>query len=267
MPKISPHAVVDPKASLAQDVEVGPFCVVGPEVTLGAGCRLVNTVTIVGNSLIGRDNVFWPNVVIGGAPQDRKYRGAPTRLEIGDGNLFREAVTVHVGSEKGGGVTRVGSGNMLMINAHLGHDVQLGNNCTLANNVMVAGHVTIGDGVNMAGGVGIHHFVSIGEFAFLGGYARIHHDVPPFCKVDGADEIRGLNSVGLRRAGFTEPDIEALEDVCRALFYQREKPFAAIMAQFDMMNGLNPRVKRLIEFLRRRDAGRHGRYLEGLRAR
>lgn len=263
--KISPLAVVDPQAQLASDVEVGPFCVIGPDVRIGPGCRLMNNVTIIGHTTIGKNNVFFPNAVIGAAPQDRKYKGAPTRLEIGDNNTIREAVTLHIGTEKGGGVTRVGNNNLLMVNVHLGHDVQLGSNGTLANNVMIAGHVVIGDYVNMAGGVGIHHFVTIGDFAFLGGYARIHHDVPPFLKIDGADVVRGLNKVGLARAGYTQADIEALDDACRRLFY-REKPFAVALAEFDTLNGINPQVKRMIEFLRRRDAGRHGRYLESLRA-
>lgn len=245
---------------------MGPFCVIGPDVSIGSGCRLLNNVTITGHTRIGRGNVFHPNAVIGGVPQDRKYKGALTHLEIGDGNTIREAVTIHLGTEKGGGITRIGNNNLLMVNVHLGHDVQMGSNCTLANNVMLAGHVLIEDCVSMMGGAGIHHFVTIGQFAYLSGYSRIHHDVPPFCKVDGADMIRGLNAVGLRRAGFAELDIEALEDTVRELFY-REKPLALAMAEYDTSNGaMNPHVKRLIEFLRRRDAGRHGRYQESLRA-
>jgi UDP-N-acetylglucosamine acyltransferase len=262
--KISPLAVVDPKAWLADDVEVGPFCVIGADVTMDSGCRLHNNVTVMGHTRIGKGNVIYPNAVIGASPQDRKHRGNLTRLEIGDGNLFREAVTIHTGTEKGGGVTRVGNSNMLMVNAHVGHDVQMGSNCTIANNVMVAGHVVVGDYVAMAGGVGIHHFVTVGEFAFLCAYARVHHDVPPFVKVDGADVVRGLNKVGLQRAGFGAEDIDALNGVCRSLFYH-EKPFSEALAEFDMMNGVNRHVKRMIEFLRQRDLGKHGRYLESLR--
>lgn len=263
--KISPHAVVDPRAKLAEDVEIGPFCVIGPDVSIGSGCRLMNGVTVIGRTKIGANNVFFSNAVIGGAPQDRKYRGGDTRLEIGDGNTFREAVTIHVGTEKGGGVTRVGDNNLLMVNSHLGHDVHLGSNCTLANNVMIAGHVVIGDSVAMMGGVGIHHFVRIGEFAYLGGYARIHHDVPPFTKVDGADLVRGINVVGLRRSGFAEGDIEALEDACRRLFYREGNSFASVLSEFHADNGVNARVKRMVEFLRERDLGKHGRYLESFR--
>ncbi len=196
-PKISPQAVVDPKADIADDVEVGPFCVIGPDVKIGAGCRLLNSVTILGDTTIGRDNVFFPNTVIGGAPQDKKYKGARTRLTVGNGNVFREACTIHTGTEKGGGVTRVGDNNLLMVNCHLGHDVALGSSCVLANNVMIAGHVVIGDYVNMMGGVGVHHFVTIGDYAYIGGYARIHHDVPPFVKIDGADEVRRLKDITL----------------------------------------------------------------------
>ena len=266
--RISPHSVIDPRAQLAPDVEVGPFCIVGADVTIDAGCKLLGHVTIFGPATIGRDNVFHPNVVIGGAPQDRKFKGSPTRIEIGNGNTFRESVTIHRGTEKGGAVTRVGNNNFLMVNTHLGHDVSMGSNCTLANNCMIAGHVHIGDNVTMMGGVGIHHFVSIGEYAFLGGYSRIHHDVPPFVKVDGADVVRGLNAVGLARSGFSGPDIDALEEACKRLFYKdKEKPFAAALAEFDLQNGVNKHVKRMVEFLRQRDLGRNGRYLEARRVR
>jgi UDP-N-acetylglucosamine acyltransferase len=264
MPKISPMSVVDPKAVIADDVEIGPFCVVGPDVTIGAGNKLISHVALSGLTTVGKNNVFFPTTVIGAAPQDKKYSGAPTRLEIGENNIFREAVTIHCGTEKGGWVTRVGSNNLLMINTHIGHDAQIGSNCTIANNVMIAGHVVCGDGVNMMGLVGIHHFVSIGDFAYLSGAARIHHDVPPFVKVDGADQVRGLNTVGLRRAGFSDQDIEALDAAVRRLFL-RKKPFALVMKEFDTENGLNPQVKKMIEFLHRRDQGRHGRYLESLR--
>jgi UDP-N-acetylglucosamine acyltransferase len=262
--KISPLAVVDTKAQLAEDVEVGPFCVIGPEVTIDSGTRLLNSVTVMGSTSIGRGNILYPNVVLGGAPQDRRDRGEGTRLEIGANNILREAVTIHVGTARGGGVTRIGSNNLLMVNTHIGHDARVGDHCTFVNNVMIAGHVNVGNYVNMMGGVGVHHFVTIGDLAFLGGYSRIHHDVPPYCKVDGTDIVRGLNAVGLRRAGFTDGDIDALEEAIRQLFY-RERPLAVAMAEFDTRNGLNPHVKTMLEFLRRRDSGRHGRYLESLR--
>jgi UDP-N-acetylglucosamine acyltransferase len=264
-PKISPHAQVDDQAEIADDVEIGPFCVVGPHVKIGPGCKLLNNVTILGHTTIGARNVFFPNAVIGAAPQDLKYKGGDTRLEIGDGNVFREAVTVHVGTEKGGGITRVGNSNLLMINSHLGHDVQLGSRCVISNNVMIAGHVVIGNNVSMMGLVGIHHFVTIGDYAYLGGAARIHHDVPPFVKVDGEDKIRALNAIGLKRAGFSDEDIQALKDAVRKIWFGRKKAFSQSLAEFDCMNGINPHVRAMVEFLRRRDLGKHGRYLESLR--
>jgi len=260
-PKISPHAVVDAGAEIAEDVEIGPFCVVGPEVKIATGCRLLNSVTVVGQTTIGRDNIFFPNSVFGTAPQDKKYKGAPTRLEIGNGNAFREAVTIHCGTEKGGGLTRIGDDNLFMVNSHVGHDAVLGSHCVLTNNTMVAGHVSIGSNVNIMGGVGINQFVTIGDYAFIGAFSRIHHDVPPFVKVDGDDEIRGLNKVGLSRAGFSPADIAELDKACRRLFLKR-RPLARTMAEFNTLNGLNPHVKAMVEFLRRRDEGRNGRSRE-----
>jgi len=264
MPKISPLSCVDPGAVLADDVEVGPFCCVGPHVKLGAGCVLRSHVVIEAITIVGRDNVFHPNAVIGGPPQDKRYRDEPTRLEIGAGNHFREGVTVSIGTGHGGGVTRVGCNNLLMANSHIGHDAHIGDDCVFANNVMIAGHVVCGNRVNMMGGVGVHHFVTVGDYAYIGGAARIHHDVPPFMKIDGADEIRGLNTVGLQRAGFSEEAIEELALACRKLFYRR-KPLARAMAEFDTTNGIGPHIKTLVEFLARRDLGKHGRYLESLR--
>jgi UDP-N-acetylglucosamine acyltransferase len=266
-PKISPQAVVDKNAEIAEDVEIGPFCVIGPDVKIGPGCRLLYNITILGDTTIGRDYVFFPNSVIGGAPQDKKYKGARTKLTIGNGNVFREAVTVHLGTEKGGGLTTIGDNNLLMVNAHIGHDAHLGGNCVLANNVMIAGHVVIGDHVAMMGGVAVHHFATIGEFAYIGAYSRVHHDVPPYCKVDGADLVRGLNTVGLRRAGFSEEDIKGVDFTYRKLFIGRKRPFAVAMAELEAMNGeLSEHARYLVAFIRRRNLDRNGRYLESLRA-
>jgi len=264
MPKISPHAIIDPSAEIADDVEVGPFCVIGPDVKIDSGCRLLNNVTILGRTTIGKDNVFFPNSVIGAAPQDKKFKGENTQVIIGNANVFREAVTVHVGTEKGGGITRVGDNGLYMVNAHIGHDATIGNAVVISNNVMIAGHVVCENSVAIMGGVGVHHFVTLGEGAYIGAYSRIHYDVPPFCKVDGADMVRGLNKVGLRRTGYSDADIEALENAYRRLF-GRKKPMAVAMAEFDTMNGLNPYVKQMVEFLQRRSIGKNGRYLEALR--
>lgn len=266
MPKISPLSVVDPQAELAGDVEVGPFCTVGPMVVLGAGNRLISHVVLTGDTQVGQGNTFHPNAIIGGMPQDKKFRGEVTRLVIGNGNHFREASTVHVGTAGGGGVTRIGDDNLLMVNVHVGHDCRIGSRGIFANNVMLAGHTVIGDNVVMSGASGTHHFVSIGDFAFVAAQARLHHDVPPFVKVSDDDAIRGINSEGLRRAGVAAEEIQVVEDALRRLFFNREKPFAAALADFDNNGQLPPRVKSLIEFLHRRNIGKHGRYLESLRA-
>ncbi len=262
--KISPLADIHPDARVDEDAFVGPFCVVGPEVEIGSGTRLLSNVVLIGRVIVGRNNLMYPNVVIGAPPQDRGYRDELAEVRIGDNNIFREAATIHRGTPKGGGLTLIADNNYLMVNAHCGHDTRMGSGCTLANNVMLAGHVHVGNNVVMGGGVGVHQFVTIGDFAFIGGYSRLHHDVPPFCKVDGADLVRGINSVGLARAGFSAEDIEALETACRRLFYH-EKPFAAVMAEYIRETGLNRYVRYLIDYLRRRDTGRHGRYLESFR--
>ncbi len=265
-PRISPLALVDPKAQIGEECEIGPFCIVGPDVTLGNGCRLLSHVVITGWTVVGCDNTFHPYSVIGGPPQDKKFRGERTQLVIGDRNEFRESVTVNLGTALGGNITRLGDDNLLMVNCHVGHDCQIGSRCILSNNVMLAGHMSIGNNVVMSGGAAAHHYVTIGDYAFIAGMARIHHDVPPFMKVQDKDRIRAINAEGMRRAGFTEADIEAVEDAGRALFFNREKPtFAAAFADFESAQGLHPQVQLLVDFLRRRNVGKHGRYLESLR--
>ncbi|MDB5295158.1 MAG: lpxA 2, partial [Phycisphaerales bacterium] len=262
--KISDRAMVHPSAEIAEGVEIGPFCVIGPDVKIAAGCILHNNVTVSGHTSIGRDNIFFPNSVIGTAPQDKKYTGAVTRLEIGSGNAFREACTVHVGTEKGGGLTKIGDDNLFMVNSHIGHDAIIGSHCVVANNVMIAGHVIVGDYVVMNGAVGLNQFVSVGDFAYMSAYARVHHDVPPFCKVDGSDEIRALNKVGMERAKMTAADIAAVDAAFRRLFVKK-RPLLTAMREFDGVDGLNPHVAEMLAFLRRRNEGKHGRYLEAQR--
>lgn len=269
MSKISPHSLVDPKATLAEDVEIGPFCVIGPDVTIGAGTRLISHVVVSGRTTIGTGNVIHPNAVLGGPPQDLKYRGEPTGLQIGNNNVIRECATINLGTVygskvHGGGITRLGDGNLLMVNAHIGHDAQIGSGCILANNVMIAGHIVIGHRVTLNGGVGINAWVSVGDFAYIDGYSRVHHDIPPFMKATD-NRVRAVNKVGLQRAGLSPDDIDAVEEAARRLFFGKVKAMATALRDFDTMNGINPNVKQLVEFLRRRDAGKHGRYLEGLR--
>lgn len=166
----------------------------GPHVVLGDGTRLVSHVALTGDTKIGAGNVIYPGTTIGMPPQDLKFKGERTGVEIGSNNHIRENVTINCGTAygatiNGGGITRLGDGNLLMVNTHLGHDCQVGSRCVFANNVMIAGHVVIGSGVIMNGGVGVNHFVSIGDMAFIAGYAQIHHDVPPYVKVSGMNKV------------------------------------------------------------------------------
>jgi len=167
--RIHPTACVDPKARLEPGVTVGAHTTIGPEVELGAACVVHNNVSIHGRTRCGARNVFFPGAVIGESPQDLKYRGGPTCIEIGDDNAFREHVTVHPGTEIGGGVTRIGSHNRFLVGAHIGHDVQIGDGCILSNYVQLAGHVQVCDRVTIGGIVGIHNFTTIGTLAYIGG--------------------------------------------------------------------------------------------------
>ena len=265
-PRVSPLASVDRRAEIAPDVEIGPFCVVGPHVTLGPGCRLLPHAVIVGHTTCGSDNTFHPFCVVGGDPQDKKFSGETTHLILGDGNEVREHVTIHTGTSTGGGTTRVGDHNLIMVGAHVGHDATIGSRCIIGNNVMLAGHVVLGDFVSMMGGSAVHHFVTIGNHAFVGGYSQVHVDVPPYVKVDEEDRIRAVNSIGLRRSGkISEEDIAALEVAARKLFVSKRAPMSVKMEAMLADANLNPRVREIIDAIRRRSLGRSGRYLESLR--
>ncbi|MFQ5734840.1 MAG: acyl-ACP--UDP-N-acetylglucosamine O-acyltransferase, partial [Planctomycetaceae bacterium] len=178
--RISPLADVHPHARLGNNVEVGPFCRIGPNVQLGDGCILDSHVVIVGNTAIGARNRFWPQAVIGAEPQDVSYRGADTRLEIGDDNVFREGVTVNRGAEKEDGVTRIGNRNMLMANCHVAHNCRLFDRTILINGVLLGGHVHVHDGAIVSGNSAVHHFATLGTLSFVGGCSRVTRDIPPY---------------------------------------------------------------------------------------
>ncbi len=179
MPKIHPMAVVESGAELADDVTVGPFAYIGPHVKLGQGCIVHHHAQIEGHTTAGENNEFFPNSMVGGVSQDLKYRGGPCQVILGNRNKIRENVTIHIGTEDGGGITRIGDNNLIMVGAHIAHDCQLGSNIILANNVMLAGHVLLEDWVIISGGSGSHHFVRFGQHSFIGGNAGITRDVPP----------------------------------------------------------------------------------------
>jgi len=269
--KIHPTACVDPKAQLGPDVTIGAHSTIGPDVVLGAGCVVHNNVSIRGVTRCGDRNEFFPGCVIGESPQDIKYRGEPTRLEIGHDNVFRELVTVHVGTEVAGGVTRIGSHNLFLVGVHLAHDVQIGDACILSNYVQLAGHVRLYDRVTIGGLVGIHHFTTVGTLAYIGGLSRIVADIPPYMIVEGnPSRVRGFNETGMRRWGFSEEQILAIREAYRMLFSPRaESSGLSMLERLDRLQqrpDINGEVQHLCESIRRslRD-GVFGRHLESLR--
>jgi UDP-N-acetylglucosamine acyltransferase len=217
--RVHPSAVVDAAAELADDVEVGPFCTVGPHVRIGAGSVLASHVVVAGRTTIGRSNRFFPFCSIGGAPQDKKYAGEDTELVIGDGNTVRECCTVSLGTVQGGGVTRIGNDAWIMAYAHIAHDCIVGDHVILANNATLAGHVTLGDWAIMGGMSAIHQFCAIGPHAMAAGGSIVLRDVPPFVICSGNPaEPHGINSEGLKRRGFSADTVNALRRAYRTLY-------------------------------------------------
>jgi UDP-N-acetylglucosamine acyltransferase len=262
---ISKLAVVSPKAELADDVEVGPFCYVGPDVAIGAGTVLHPGATVVGHTRLGERNVLFPHVCIGTPPQDLMYHDEPTRVEIGDDNIFREFVTVHRGTTKDAGVTRIGSHCFLMACSHVAHDCQVEDHIIFGNNALVGGHVHVQSGVNMNGGAAVHPFTTIGRLAYVGGLSRIVQDVPPFMIVEGhPSRVRGINAVGMRRAGIPEEVAGAMGKAYRRI-YRRGRPRGEVLDEMESEDGWPDEVRFLLTFLRNSAGGKHGRYRETLR--
>jgi UDP-N-acetylglucosamine acyltransferase len=219
MARIHASALVDPRAELAEGVQVGPFCVIGPEVTIGAGTSIHSHVVIVGRTRIGRDNRVFPFCSLGEIPQDKKYGGESTELQIGDGNTIREFCSLHLGTVQGGGATRVGSDNWIMAYVHIAHDCVIGDHTVLANTVQLAGHVTIGDWAVVGGMTGVHQFVRIGAHSMCGGGSALLQDVPPYilCRGNPA-QPHGVNAEGLLRRGFDEATIATLKRAYRSIY-------------------------------------------------
>jgi len=216
---IHPSAIIAPGAVVPDSCTVGPFCTIGSDVVLGEECTLVSHVVLDGHTRIGTRNVFHPFCAIGVAPQDLKYAGEPTRLEIGDGNTIRESVTISRGTTKGGGITRLGSDNLLMAYAHIGHDCQVGSHCILANCATLAGHVTIEDYACVGAFCPVHQFCSVGAYAFIGGGTIVTQDVLPFSLTSSRRENKafGINKVGLTRRGFSPARLQTLQKAFRLL--------------------------------------------------
>jgi UDP-N-acetylglucosamine acyltransferase len=259
---IADTASVDPRAELADDVEIGPYCVVGPDVRIGKGTRLIAQVCLLGATTLGEGNIIHPFAVIGGEPQDVSYRGTATRVELGDHNVIREGVTINRGSEKETGVTRLGSHNFLMATAHVAHDCCLADRITIANGTMLGGHVHVESYASLSGGIAVHHYTTIGGYSFIGGQSRIYHDVPRYMLVDGnPSRVRCINVVGLKRNGISAEGIESLHEAHRLIY--RAKMSARHASEILESHGhLTSEVKNLLEFIEAQQLGKHGRARE-----
>ena len=254
MPRdIHPSAVVDPEARLGESVRIGPFCVVGAGVVLGEDVELVSHVSIVGRTTVGDGSVVYPFAALGHAPQDLTYAGEPTELRIGAGNRIREHVTMHPGTARGRGVTRVGDHNLFMAATHVAHDCTIGDHVVMANNATLGGHVTVGDHAYLGGLCAVHQFVRIGPTAMIGGVTGVEGDVIPYGLVMGDRAVLGgLNLVGLRRRGVGPADLRVLRNAYRQLFVDDRGAFADRLLEVAEVYGDQPRVMEIVAFIRER---------------
>jgi UDP-N-acetylglucosamine acyltransferase len=252
-PRIHPTAIVSAEAELADDVQVGPFCVIEGKVRIGPGCVLRPQVYLRGPLTMGKNNTIYTGAVLGERPQHTKYNDEPTSVEIGDDNIFREYVTVHKGTSHSW-VTRIGSGNFFMANSHIAHDCQVGNRCILANGALLAGHCVLEDQCYISGNSAVHQFVRIGRLALLSGTSCTTKDMPPFVMQQGINCIVGINVVGMRRAGISNAEIQAVHQAFHILFRSGLMTSVAL-EQIDRSLSGSPAVAELAAFIRRPGRG------------
>ncbi len=253
MTMIHPTAIVDPKAQLDSTVEIGPYSIIGPNVSVGARTVVGPHVVIEGHTTIGEDNKFFQFSSIGAAPQDKKWAGEPTRLEVGDRNTVREFCTFNLGTTQDKGVTRLGNDNWISAYVHLAHDCQVGSNTIFSNNAQLAGHVEVGDWAILSGYAGVHQFCKIGAHAFVGMYTSLTQDVPPFVLVSGNPAgARGVNIEGLKRRGFTRPQIDGIRAAYK-LIYRNNLTLDEAKAELAKLQGEMPeaasQVGAMLDFL------------------
>lgn len=250
MTEIHPSAVIDPKAEIADSVKIGPFCIVGPDVKLGENVELLSHVVVEGITTIGNNNKVYPFASIGHCPQDLKYNGERSRLEIGDNNVIREHVTINPGTEGGGMLTQIGNNCLIMVGAHVGHDCQIGDHVILVNNATLAGHVIIEDWAIIGGLSAVHQFCRIGKHAMIGGMSGIENDVIPYGSVTGnRARLAGLNIVGLKRRNFDREVIHSMRTAYRLLFAQEGTMAERVDDVENMFNDVEP-VMEIVKFIR-----------------
>lgn len=251
MSGIHPTALVDPAAQIGAGVTIGPFCVVGPHVQLHDGCELVSHVTVDGRTEIGPNTRIYPFASIGHPPQDMKYKGEPSRLVIGANNILREQVTINPGTEGGGMLTSIGNNCLLMVGAHVAHDCHVGNHVIMANNATLAGHVVVEEFAIIGGLSAIHQFCRIGRHAMVGGMSGVESDVIPYGSVMGdRAKLSGLNIVGLKRRGFSRPDISALRKAYRLMFAE-EGTMVERLVDVQESFGAHEAVMEIVDFIRK----------------
>lgn len=248
-------AIIDPGAKLGENVEVGPYSVIGANVTVGDGTVIGPHVVVRGPTRIGRNNRIFQFASVGEDCQDKKYRGEPTELEIGDDNVIRECVTIHRGTVQDKGITRIGNGNLFMAYVHVAHDCVVGSDCIFANNASIAGHVHVGDGVILAGFSGVHQFCHIGSFAMAAMYSVVNKDVPAYVMVQGYPaRARGMNLEGMRRRGYSRDLIRDLRHVYKLLYRSSLKTEEALREMAPLAEQ-HPEVALFMESVRASERG------------
>ena len=256
---ISQLAAIHPSATIADSVEIGPHCVIGPDVKIAGGTRLIANVVVRRRVTIGRYNVFHPGSVIGGEPQDITYREQPTTVTIGDHNIFREGVTVNRGTAKDVGNTAIGNHCYFMACSHVAHDCQVGNHVIIANGSMLGGHCRVHDFASLSGVVAVHHYVTIGSYAFVAGMSRVLQDVPPFMLCEGQPaRPRCVNMVALKRNDFPADTVRSLSDAHR-LIYRARVGLDHARETLRSESKLLPQVTQLLDFIQQQQEGRFGR--------
>lgn len=264
MTTIHPTAIVDQGARLEAGVEVGPYAVIGRDVTIGAGTRIGAHCHVEGRTTLGRNNHLFPFVSIGCAPQDIKYKGEPSAIEIGDGNTIREYVTIHR-AEGEGHKTVIANENLFMAYVHIAHNCQVGSHNILANGVTLAGHVHIGNRMVLGGLTGIHQFCHLGDYVMIGGMSKIVKDVPPYIKVDGNPaRVVGLNAIGLKRNNLPKEAIDAIRVVYRVFFRSGLNVTQAIEEMRRLPEAASPHVRQFLDFIAASKRGIYKRVRESI---
>ena len=252
---IHPSSIVEEGAIIGAGVQIGPFCTVGANVSIGEGTVLKSHVVVNGHTSIGKDNTIYQFASIGEANQDLKYAGEPTRVEIGDRNRIRESVTIHRGTSQAEGLTKVGSDNLLMVNAHVAHDCVVGNHCILANNATLAGHVSVDDHAIIGGMTAVHQFCVIGAHVMVGGCSGVAQDVPPYVIAQGNHATPfGVNIEGLKRRGFSREAITAIRNAYK-LIYRSGKTLDEVKPEIAELAETYPEVKAFTDFFARSTRG------------